>query len=222
MVLAFATLLFQFAPAVQAMPLAAAPAARISFSEPNAFALNLPSEPADADVDVKAVTKAAASEPEVDPKSASDGPSNAAPGVARRASTMVSAQNTQAFSNIRIRNAISDKPADLIGVERYPSRSRWIALSVAQHAAAAFDAYSTRDAISHGATEADPLMRPFANSSGIYAAIQVMPVALDYTARRMQRSPDNFIRSIWWVPESAATASFLFSGVHNLHVAGER
>lgn len=222
MVLAIATLLFQFAPSVQAMPIAAAAAVRTSVSEPSTFAISLPSEPANADVNVKAVTKAAASEPKVDSKSASAGSSNAESGGAPRASTVVSAQNTQAFSNIRISNAISDKPADLIGVERYPSRSRWIALSVAQHAAAAFDAYSTRDAISHGATEADPLMRPFANSSGIYAAIQVMPVALDYTARRMQRSPNNFVRRIWWVPQSVATASFLFSGVHNLHVAGER
>jgi hypothetical protein len=222
MILAIATLLFQFAPSVQAMPIAAAAAVRTSVSEPSTFAINLPSEPADADVDVKAVTKAATSEPKVDPKSAGESSSNAESGGVRRASTIVSAQNTQAFSNIRISSGISDKPADLVGVERYPSRSRWLALSVAQHAAAAFDAYSTRDAISHGATEADPLMRPFANASGIYAAIQVMPVALDFTARRMQRSPNSFVRRIWWVPQSVATASFLFSGVHNLHVAGGR
>jgi len=94
-------------------------------------------------------------------------------------------------------------------------------LALVQHGAATFDAYSTRQAIEHGAVEADPLMRPFAQSPGIYAAIQVGPVLLDYAARRMQRSNNVLARCMWWVPQSGSTAMFLFSGVHNLHVAGE-
>jgi len=62
-------------------------------------------------------------------------------------------------------------------------------------------------------------MRPFAQSPAIYIAIQGAPVLLDYAARRMQRSPNSFFRRTWWVPQSASTGLFLFSGVHNLHVA---
>jgi len=222
MVLAIATLFLQFAPSVQAVPIAAAAAEKTSISEPISLAIHPPASLAVADGRLKTVTKAAASEPDLDGRSESDGSSSAEPGSVRAVSTEIAAQNTQALSTIRIPDSISSKQGDLIGVERFPSTRRWIALSLVQHGAAAFDAYSTRDAISHGAVEADPLIRPFANSSGIYAAIQVMPVALDYTSRRMQRSPNNFIRRIWWVPQSVATASFLFSGVHNFHVAGER
>jgi hypothetical protein len=106
-----------------------------------------------------------------------------------------------------------------ISPESQPSRRKWIALSIAQHAAAAFDAYSTRDAISRGAVEQDPFMKPFANSPAIYAAIQACPVALDFAAHHMQRSENNFVRRTWWVPQSVAAGMFLFSGVHNLHVA---
>jgi hypothetical protein len=92
-------------------------------------------------------------------------------------------------------------------------------LSLAQHSAAAFDAYSTREAVSRGAVEGDPMMRPFANSPAIYAAIQVGPAVLDFVARRMQRSHNNFLRHTWWLPQSASTGLFIFSGVHDLRVA---
>lgn len=104
--------------------------------------------------------------------------------------------------------------------ERLPSRREWIALALAQHAAAAFDAYSTRAAIARGAVENDPLMRPFANSSAIYVAIQAAPVVLDFTARHMQRSQNAWLRRGWWMPQSLASGVFLFSGAHNLRVAG--
>jgi hypothetical protein len=107
-----------------------------------------------------------------------------------------------------------------VGVEEMPSRRKWIALSVAVHAAAAFDAYTTRQAIGRGAVEADPMMRPFANSPAIYAAIQVAPVLMDFAARRMQRSHNTFVRKMWWLPQTSGTAMYFFSGVHNLGVAG--
>jgi hypothetical protein len=106
-------------------------------------------------------------------------------------------------------------------VEALPSRHRWIGLSVAQHAAAAFDAYTTRDAISHGAFEKDALMRPFANSGAIYAALQVVPAVLDLAARRAQRSESNLLRHTWWLPQSVSTGVFLISGARNLQVAGQ-
>lgn len=110
----------------------------------------------------------------------------------------------------------------LIPADGTPRRLPWMILSAGQHGAAALDAYSTRRAITHGARETDPLMRPFAHSPAVYAAIQVGPVMLDIAARRMQRSHNNLWRHTWWVPQSASTAIFLFSGTHNLQFAKKR
>ena len=129
--------------------------------------------------------------------------------------------DTQALSTVRITDTLPAKPSRRKDIEELPSRRAWIVLSLVQHGAATFDTYSTRQAIANGAVEADPLMRPFAKSPGIYAAMQVGPLILDYAARRMQRSNNILARSMWWVPQSGSTVMFLFSGVHNLHVAGE-
>src|SRR5579859_2419941 len=91
----------------------------------------------------------------------------------------------------------------------------WFTLSVAEHSSAAFDAWSTRRAISDGRAESDPMMRPFAHSAAIYGAIQVVPFGLDYVARRMERST-GWARHVWWVPQSLATASYIFSGSYNI------
>jgi len=91
----------------------------------------------------------------------------------------------------------------------------WFTLSVAEHSSAAFDAWSTRRAISDGRAESDPMMRPFAHSSAIYGAIQVVPFGLDYVARRMHQST-GWTRHVWWVPQSLATATYLFSGSYNV------
>jgi hypothetical protein len=110
----------------------------------------------------------------------------------------------------------------LIQEDITPPRLSWLILSTGQHGAAAFDAYSTRRAITRGARETDPLMRPFAHSPTIYLAIQAGPVMLDIAARQMQRSRNNLWRHTWWVPQSASTAIFLFSGIHNLQFAKKR
>jgi hypothetical protein len=117
------------------------------------------------------------------------------------------------------KSPLAGKPVGVIGVERLPSRRNWILLSIAQHSAAVFDAYSTRQAIASGATEQNPLLRPFASSPAIYAATQVGPLVLDYAARRMQLSRHNFVRSMWWLPQSTGTALSICSGVHNMRVA---
>ena len=129
-------------------------------------------------------------------------------------------RSSESLSAIRVATPES-KALRFVDAESTPSRRKWLALAAAEHAAAAFDAYSTRLAIGRGAVEADPLMRPFAQSPGIYAAIQVAPVALDFAARHMQRSQNGFLRRTWWLPQSAAAGMFLFSGVHNLHVANQ-
>jgi len=114
---------------------------------------------------------------------------------------------------------IAAKPIGRIGVERLPSRKMWIALSVAQHGAAVFDAYTTRQAVASGAVEQNPLLRPFASSPAIYVATQVCPLALDYAGRRMQLSHNSLVRHMWWLPQSTGAAVSIFAGVHNMNVA---
>jgi hypothetical protein len=126
----------------------------------------------------------------------------------------------QGIATIRVPDPEPAKPVQITPAETlHPSRA-WLALSIVQHGAATFDAYSTRQAIGRGAVESDPIMRPFAHSGALYGAIQVGPVLLDYVARRMQRSENNFLRRTWWMPQSLATAGFLFSGAHNMGVRG--
>jgi hypothetical protein len=128
-------------------------------------------------------------------------------------------QNSQSLSSIRIPEAQPGKAIEAMPAERLPARKCWIALSLLQHGAASFDAYSTRDAISKGAVEDDIFMRPFAHSPAIYAAIQVGPVMLDILARHMQHSEYIYLRRTWWIPQSVATFGFIFSGFHNLNVS---
>ena len=200
MVLAMAALLFQLAPATQALP----------------------------DVVLKPLTPAAkaapatpaATEPATNRTSEAKTSSNAASSNSYAETAFDSASaNSKAFSTVRLPEPQPAKPVEVIPALEMPSRRNWLILSVAQHSAAAFDAYSTRRAISTGASEGDPMMRPFAHSPGIYAAIQAGPVVLDYVGRRMQRSQNNFLRHTWWLPQSVSTGIFLFSGVHNMNVA---
>jgi hypothetical protein len=95
----------------------------------------------------------------------------------------------------------------------------WYALTFASSGAAAFDAWSTRRAISGGyGTESNPLLAPFAHSGALYAATQVSPLVLDYVGRRMMTSRNPLLRKMWWVPQSAGTGMSLFAGVHNVGV----
>ena len=135
------------------------------------------------------------------------------------AASLKTSENTPvSLSTVRVPPIQPATPVKVIYPESVPSRRNWLLLSIVQHGAATFDAYSTRQAVSSGARESDPLMRPFAQSPGIYAAIQGAPLVLDFAARRMQRSHNNFLRHSWWVPQSAATGLFVFSGVRNLNV----
>ena len=140
----------------------------------------------------------------------------------RPASTgVLLAQNSQSFSTIRIPEA-DEKRYAIRPAESAPARRNWLILSVVEHSAATFDAYSTRQAVSRGAVEQDPLMRPFAHSPAIYGAIQVAPVLFDLLARHMQRSNYNFERRTWWVPQTASTGMSIFAGVHNLNIKEHR
>jgi len=145
--------------------------------------------------------------------------SRIAPSYIMNTSASADGQNSTSFSTIRIPDGKPPRQIGVVSAEGYPSRRAWLALTFAQHGAASFDAYSTRRAVSNGGVEADPMMRPFANSPAIYGAIQAGPVLLDLVARRMQRSESPFIRRMWWLPQTMSTGAFLFSGIHNLGVA---
>jgi hypothetical protein len=148
------------------------------------------------------------------------GTANAQPGSYLADNAAAGPQNSQALGAIRLPELPPAKSIRIAGVEKVPSRKAWLILSIADHSAAAFDAYSTRAAISRGASEADPLIRPYAGSAGLYAAIQVAPIALDFLARRMQRSQNGALRHTWWLPQTASTGLFLLAGAHNMTVAG--
>ena len=93
----------------------------------------------------------------------------------------------------------------------------WRGLSIATSSAATFDAWTTRRAIStQGAVELDPLLKPFAGNSSLYAAIQVAPALLDFAGKKMMYSRHSWIRRVWWVPQSASFVSSIFCGAHNL------
>lgn len=107
-------------------------------------------------------------------------------------------------------------PADTTPLER----RTWMALSLATHGAAAFDAYSTRVSLESGrGYERNPLMKPFAGSGMIYPAAQVLPFGVDYLSRRMMRSDNALLRHTWWLPQLAASAGSTWVAVRNLHVA---
>jgi hypothetical protein len=101
-------------------------------------------------------------------------------------------------------------------VETRTQRTMWYALAISGSGAAAFDAWSTRRAISGGyGVEANPMLRPFSHSNAMYAATQVSPLVMDLIGRRMMTSHHQWMRNLWWVPQSAGTSRSLYAGVHN-------
>jgi hypothetical protein len=96
-------------------------------------------------------------------------------------------------------------------------RVAWIGLSVAGHGTAAFDAYSTRQAVSGGyGNEANPLLRPFAHSGAIYAATQVSPTVMDFLGYKMMKNHRPWVRRMWWVPQAAGAGLSFTAGMHNM------
>ncbi len=115
------------------------------------------------------------------------------------------------------------KPATVSVDElRREERSRqriWMGLGIAAHSAAAFDAWSTRRAITTaGGHELNPLLKPFGDNGSLYVAMQAGPALMDYVGRQMMHSQYGWVRRIWWVPQSASVVTSLVSGGHNLGV----
>jgi hypothetical protein len=100
------------------------------------------------------------------------------------------------------------------------TRRTWMALTALQHGTATFDAWSTRQSLTSGhGRELNPVMKPFAGSGAMYAAIQIAPLATDYWAHRMMRSNNPMFRKLWWLPQVATSIGFTMSGMNNLRVA---
>jgi hypothetical protein len=95
----------------------------------------------------------------------------------------------------------------------------WFVLGAVEHGAATFDAWSTRRNIEEGTMhEADPIMRPFANSNAMYAAVQVAPVLFDLLSKQMLHNSHSWVRKSWWVPQSASTVASILSGARNVAI----
>jgi hypothetical protein len=110
----------------------------------------------------------------------------------------------------------SAKPVMRGSYETARERKIWYGLIAASHSAAAFDAYSTRRAVSTGyGTETDPFLRPFAHSNALYAATQVSPAVMDYIGHRMMTSNHPLLRRFWWIPQVGGTTFSFAAGVHN-------
>jgi len=116
----------------------------------------------------------------------------------------------QPFSNAPIKAAV-ERP-----VPTPRQQKLWYTFMAVSHGAAAFDAWSTRKAISGNyGTEGDPFLRPFSHSNAIYAATQVSPAVMDYIGRRMLTSTHPAVRRFWWVPQVAGASFSFASGAHN-------
>ena len=111
------------------------------------------------------------------------------------------------------------KPAFARPRETPRQRAAWYALAFTAHGAAAFDAWSSRRAISGGyGAEGNPLLRPFSHSGALYVATQASPALMDYIGKRMMVSQNRWVRRMWWLPQAAGSGISVFAGVHNMGV----
>lgn len=111
------------------------------------------------------------------------------------------------------------KPVLVRPLETPRQRKIWYGLMAAGHSGAAFDAWSTRRAVSGGyGQEANPFLKPFANSNAIYAVTQVSPAVMDFLGKRMMTSQNPWIRKLWWVPQTAGASLSFAAGAHNMSV----
>jgi hypothetical protein len=130
--------------------------------------------------------------------------------IAKADASIEPASSATPFSSAPIKSAL-ERP-----VPTPRQQKLWYTFMAVSHGAAAFDAWSTRRAISGGyGTEGDPLLRPFAHSNAIYAATQVSPAVMDYVGRRMLTSTHPTLRRFWWVPQVAGAGLSFGSAVHN-------
>lgn len=111
------------------------------------------------------------------------------------------------------------KPALGDAHESPRQRKMWYALTMVGSGGAAFDAWSTRRAVSGGyGQEANPFLRPFANSNLLYAATQVSPALMDFLGKRLMTNEHRWARKVWWLPQTAGASFSFIAGAHNVRV----
>jgi hypothetical protein len=141
------------------------------------------------------------------------------------AKTMASSNSDDALglsSSTSVSPAIQPVPNPLlkngadVPLETPRERGFWYGLMAVSHGAAAFDAYTTRRAISGNyGVEGNPMLRPFSHSNAMYAATQVSPAIMDYIGHRMLKSHNTLIHRFWWLPQTAGGSVSLAAGIHN-------
>jgi hypothetical protein len=138
-------------------------------------------------------------------------PSAPTPKAAADAEAILPNSSAQPFQPI--------KPVIMRPRETPRQRKMWYALAVAGSSGAAFDAWSTRRAISGGyGTESNPFLRPFSHSNALYAATQVSPAFMDFLGKRMMVSQHGWVRKMWWLPQTAGAGFSFAAGIHNVGV----
>ena len=144
---------------------------------------------------------------------------SAAPAAANADPSPAAIEPTPLISSYR---PVYDPPVRTVS-DRWQKRE-WLALSIAAHGGAGFDAWTTRKVLSNvpGAQEMNPLLRPFAGNASMYAAVQVAPTILDYLSRRMMNSRHDVLRNTWWLPQAVSAVVSVASGVHNIGVYNSR
>ena len=144
---------------------------------------------------------------------------SAAPAAANADPSPAAIEPTPLISSYR---PVYDPPVRTVS-DRWQKRE-WLALSIAAHGGAGFDAWTTRKVLSNvpGAQEMNPLLRPFAGNASMYAAVQVAPTILDYVSRRMMNSRYDVLRHTWWLPQAVSAVVSVASGVHNIGVYNSR
>jgi hypothetical protein len=133
-------------------------------------------------------------------------------------SPMAYPEPTMAAAPILATPIVPEKKADANLKAQARNKKIWYSLSVVNHTAATFDAWSTRSSIQRGAQELNPMLKPFASSNALYATIQVAPFGMDYLGRRMMRSHNSVVRKMWWLPQTASAAISFAAGIHNMGV----
>jgi len=160
---------------------------------------------------VKAVSETPAVAPDSTTKDSSSSSALPAMPTSKAAEAIQPAAAAQPFLPV--------KPVYTRPRETHRQRVIWYGLAVAGHSGAAFDAWSTKRAVTGGyGQESNPFLRPFANSNAIYAATQVSPAVMDYLGKRMMVSQNRWIRKMWWVPQVAGASFSFAAGAHNVGV----
>lgn len=155
--------------------------------------------------------------PAADDDTSSDGTKN----VGMRSPSNSSEESGALLAEVHIPSRVEPAPDpsfNPVHMDAERSGHSWLVLSVAQHGAATFDAWTTRRAISQGHVEMNPMLKPFAGNASIYGVIQVGPSILDYVGHRMHHSENRMLRQIWWLPQTVGTAASIFAGARNLSV----